>query len=88
MMRPSQETVRFMIRYHLRRCMDNYTFRNGSTLTIIELAESTGIHRATLSKMLNERGCNITTDVIDRLCAFFDVPVQELMEHIPPIGDP
>lgn len=72
-----------MIRYHLRRCMDDYSFKNGNTLTIMQLAESTGIHRATLSKMLNDRHCNITTDVIDRLCEFFGVPVHQLMEHIP-----
>lgn len=72
-----------MIRYHLRRCMDDYEFKNDTTLTIIQLAEATGIHRATLSKMLHERGSNLTTDVIDRLCTFFDVPVQQLMEHVP-----
>jgi putative transcriptional regulator len=72
-----------MIRYHLRRCMDDYEFKNGTTLTIMQLAETTGIHRATLSKMLHERGCNITTEVINRLCTFFGVPVHQLMEHIP-----
>jgi putative transcriptional regulator len=63
--------------------MDDYEFKNDTTLTIIQLADATGIHRATLSKMLHERGCNITTGVIDRLCSFFDVSVQQLMEHIP-----
>jgi putative transcriptional regulator len=63
--------------------MDDYEFKNDTTLTIMQLAESTEIHRATLSKMLHERGCNVTTDVIDRLCTFFGVPIQQLMEHLP-----
>ena len=72
-----------MIRFHLRRCIDDYEFRTGQPLTLIQLADATGVHRATLSKMLLERGSNLTTDVIDRLCIFFDVPVQQLMEHVP-----
>ena len=72
-----------MIRFHLRRCIDDYEFRTGQSLTLIQLADATGVHRATLSKMLHERGCNVTTDVIDKLCDFFDVSVSALIEHLP-----
>ncbi|MFC4653936.1 helix-turn-helix domain-containing protein [Rheinheimera marina] len=72
-----------MIRYHLRRCIGNYESKTGAPLQIAELAERTGVHRATLSKMLNRPRCNITTDVINRLCVFFNVSVDELIEYVP-----
>jgi putative transcriptional regulator len=72
-----------MIRFHLRRCIDDYEFRTGQTLTLIQLSDATGIHRATLSKLLHERGCNVTTEVIARLCKFFGVGITDLMELLP-----
>lgn len=76
-----------MIRFHLRRCIDDYEFSTGKSLTLIQLAEVTGVHRATLSKMLHERGCNVTTDVIDKLCTFFNVDVSALMEYLPALQE-
>jgi putative transcriptional regulator len=72
-----------MIRFHLRRCIDDYEFRTRQTLTLVQLSDATGIHRATLSKLLHERGCNVTTDVVDRLCKYFGVGINELMELLP-----
>lgn len=72
-----------MIRFHLRRCIDDYEFRTGNALTLVQLSEATGIHRATLSKLVHEKGCNVTTDVVDRLCQFFGVELNQLMELLP-----
>lgn len=72
-----------MIRFHLRRCIDDFEFRSRQTLTLVQLSEATGIHRATLSKLLHEHGCNVTTDVVDRLCQFFGVGINDLMELLP-----
>ena len=47
------------------------------------VAESTGIHRMTLSKLANHRGYNPTADVLDRLCNFFSCRIEQLVEHVP-----
>ncbi|MBL4787783.1 MAG: helix-turn-helix transcriptional regulator [Kordiimonadaceae bacterium] len=41
------------------------------------------MRRATLSKIANHQGYNATADVIDRLCTFFEVPIQDLITHVP-----
>lgn len=72
-----------MIRFHLRRCIDDYEFRTGTSLTLLQLAEATGVHRATLSKMVHDKQCNVTTDVVAKLCHFLGVGLSELMELLP-----
>ena len=58
-------------------------FREGRRITLGEIAEATGIHRTTQSKLANVRGYNTTTDVLDRLCSYFGCTVGELIEHVP-----
>ena len=58
-------------------------FREGRRITLGEIAEATGIHRTTLSKLANVRGYNTTTDVLDRLCDYFTCPISDLVEHVP-----
>ncbi len=71
-----------MIRYRLRELMADYQFRTDNRLTFDELAKATGIHRTTLSKIANHKSYNTTTDNIDRLCDFFDCPINAIMEHV------
>lgn len=71
-----------MIRYRLRELMADYQFRTGKRLTFDELAKETGLHRTTLSKIVNHRNYNTTTDNIDRLCTFFKCQISDLMEHV------
>ena len=52
-------------------------------ITLVEVAEATGIHRMTLSKIANRRGYNPTADVLDRLCSYFGCRIEQLVEHIP-----
>lgn len=61
-------------------------FREGRRITLGEIAEATGIHRTTLSKIANVRGYNTTTDVLDRLCEYFACPISALIEHVPNNG--
>lgn len=72
-----------MFRYHLMALVEKKSFNDGQRVTINEISDATGIHRATLSKMINSPGCNVTLDTIDRLCKFFEVPVEQLIEHVP-----
>lgn len=75
-----------MIRFRLKERMADREFRTGRRVTFNEVANATGINRATLSKLANQRGYNTTTDNLDRLCAYFGCRLEELAEHIPDEG--
>jgi putative transcriptional regulator len=72
-----------MIRFKLKELIAEKEFRDGRVITIGEIATAIGLNRSTLSKVANERGYNAGSDVIDRLCAYFDCPVEKLLEYIP-----
>ena len=72
-----------MIRFHLKRLISDWEFREGRRLTIAELAEQSKVARPTLSRIINQRGYNTTTDIVCRICTFFDCPVGEFMENVP-----
>jgi putative transcriptional regulator len=71
-----------MIRFRLKEVLAEKEFRDGRRVTFDEVASATGIHRTTLSKLANQRGYNTTTDVLDKLCTFFRVPLSDLAEHL------
>ncbi|GAB6039632.1 helix-turn-helix domain-containing protein [Endothiovibrio diazotrophicus] len=72
-----------MIRFKIREILARKEFAEGRRITIGEVADATGIHRMTLSKMINHRGYNTGTDNLDRLCAYFECEVGELIEYVP-----
>ena len=72
-----------MLRFKVREMMINKEFIEERKILITEVAESTGIHRMTLSKMINKKGCNSTTDNLDKLCLFFKCEIQDIVEYIP-----
>lgn len=71
-----------MIRFRLKQQIADLEFREKRRVTIQEIAESTGINRMTLSKMLNQHGAVIRTDVLDKLCGYFGCQVGDLAEHV------
>lgn len=72
-----------MIRFRLAEVMAEYAFRHGKRVEWKDVAEATGVHRSTLSKLLNVRGYNASIDSIDRLCTYFQCRVEDLMVHVP-----
>lgn len=72
-----------MIRFRLAEVMADFTFRHGKRVDWKSVAEATGVHRSTISKMLNMRGYNASIDSIDRLCTYFQCKVEDLMVHVP-----
>ncbi len=72
-----------MIRYRIQELLAEKQFKEGRRVTLIELAEATGISRVTLSKMVNQRGYGTLTDHLDKLCAFFECRIEQLAEYIP-----
>jgi DNA-binding Xre family transcriptional regulator len=72
-----------MIRIRLIELMASKSFADGSRVDLGAIAEATGIHRTTLSKIANIRGYNLSASNADRLCRFFNCGVGDLMEYIP-----
>lgn len=71
-----------MIRIRLAELMAEHSFRAGRRVEWREVAEATGIHRATLSKMVSSIGYNATIANIDRLCRFFSCTPGDLLVYV------
>jgi putative transcriptional regulator len=63
-----------VIKCHLSRLMGE------RKLKIVDVARETGLHRNTITLLYDETAARIEIDAIDKLCAFFDIPVGELFE--------
>lgn len=72
-----------MIRLRLTELLADKSFRDGRRVEWREVAEATGIHRTTLSKMSNQRGYNATCSNLDLLCVYFRCPLSDLAVHVP-----
>lgn len=72
-----------MLRFKLKELLADREFREGRVITMTEVAEATGIHRMTLSKLSNHRGYNPSADILDKLCSYFKCAIQDLVVHIP-----
>ncbi|GAC1658548.1 MAG: hypothetical protein NVS9B15_20320 [Acidobacteriaceae bacterium] len=70
-----------MLRFKLKERIADKEFREGRRITLIEVWETTGIGRITLSRMLN-RGTHVRSDTLDRLCAYFGCRIEDLVEYI------
>ena len=71
-----------LIRFRLAELISDKAFNERRIITFAEIAEATGIHRATLSKMANQPGAKIGSEIIDKLCGYFDCQPGELMVFI------
>jgi putative transcriptional regulator len=72
-----------MIRLRLTELLADSSFRQGRRVEWREVAEATGIHRTTLSKMANTRGYNATLSNLDLLCRYFRCQVGDLAVYVP-----
>ena len=71
-----------MIRFRLTELIADKAFKERRVVSLTEVADATGIHRATLSKMANQPGANIGTDIIDKLCRYFGCQPGDLMMYV------
>lgn len=72
----------FMIRFRLTELIADKAFKERRVVSLSEVAKATGIHRATLSKMSNQPGANIGSEIIDRLCAYFGCQPGDLLTYV------
>jgi putative transcriptional regulator len=75
-----------MIRFRLRERIADLAFKSGERVTLEQIAHATGIHRVTLSKISSGRGYNTSTEIIDKLCRFFECTTGEIIEYVPDNG--
>lgn len=71
-----------MIRFRLAELIADKSFKERRVVTVSEIAQATGIHRATLSKVANQPGANIGTEIIDKLCRYFGCQPGELLTYV------
>ncbi len=71
-----------MIRFRLTELIADKAFKERRVVSLTEVADATGIHRATLSKMANQPGANIGTDLVDKLCRYFDCQPGNLLTYV------
>lgn len=72
-----------MIRFKIKELIAKKEFAEGRRITIGEVANAAGIHRMTLSKMINQRGYNTSSENMNRLCEYFDCRLEDLAEYVP-----
>lgn len=58
--------------------MLEHSVKLGRRLELGEVATETGIHRTTLSKMVNRPDYNCTTNNLDLLCRYFDCALSDI----------
>ena len=71
-----------MLRFKIKERIAELEFRERRRVTLQEIADATGLNRMTLSKLANQHGANVQTDVVDRLCSYFACRIEELVEHV------
>ena len=71
-----------MIRFYLKEQLSEKGFRDKRRITLEEVSRETGIGRNTLSRIANNRGCNTTSDNLDKLCEFFDCSLSDLAAYV------
>jgi len=71
-----------MLHFQLKDLIGKKEIKEKRKITLEEISQTTGIHRTTLSKIVNKENYNTTTDVINKLCEYFDVDVSKLIKYI------
>lgn len=71
-----------MIRFRLTELTADKAFKERRVIPLSEIAQVTGIHRATLSKIANQPGSNVGTDIIDKLCKYFGCQPGDVMTYV------
>jgi len=60
----------------------------GRKLTFEMLSKYTGISRQTLARIASPKGCNTSTENMERLCRFFKCSPELILLFDPPIPPP
>ncbi len=70
-----------MIKVKLRQKIEEYKRESGERLTYSDIADQTGLSKATLEALGSRDDYNATLSTIDSLCAFFKCDVDQLLQY-------
>ena len=76
------------IRYRLKEKIADVEYKTRQVVALKDIAEKTGVHRVTLSRLANNKRVDVRLGTIDKLCAYFQCPIGDLVEHVPDAPDP
>ncbi len=71
-----------VFRSNYQRLVREKSIREDRDITDKEIAEATGISAWTLSK-LKKPSATFNSETLDKLCIYFDVPIERLVTHVP-----
>ena len=71
------------IKFKLKERIADKEFRERRVVQLKEIAQATGVHRVTLSKLANNKEYNVGVDTIEKLCAYFQCGIGEIVEYVP-----
>lgn len=71
------------MKFKLKERIADREFRGRSTVSLKQIADATGIHRVTLSKLANNKKYNVGVDTLDKLCRYFECGIGDLVEYVP-----
>lgn len=72
-----------MLKVKLRHAMAEYERTTGRRTTYAEIAEATGLSKATLEALGSRSDYNTTLATVDLLCRYLRCDLTTLLEHIP-----
>ena len=76
-----------MIRFRLAELTADKVFKERRVVSMFAISQGTGNHRATVSKIANQTGVNIRTDLIDKLCHYFGCQPGDLLTYVDDVAD-
>ncbi len=70
-----------MIKIKLKQLLADRAFQ-GEKISLLQLAERTGISRSTLNRIANTPGYSTTTENLDKICKSLRCQLQDLAEYV------
>lgn len=71
-----------MIRVLLVQKLDDKSYAEGRKIPMKEVADVTGIGRATLTRIANKSDHSTNTEIIDKLCDYFNCNPGDLLQRV------
>lgn len=72
-----------MIRVLLKERLLVKSVAENKVISLMEVAEATGIGRATITRIASSKDYNATIKVVDKLCDYFECDINDLLVREP-----
>lgn len=76
-----------MVRFRLTELAADKAVKGRWDISLPEIAQATGVHRAMLSKMDNQPGSIISAEIKDKLCGLYSGQLGDLMACVVDAAD-